>query len=298
MSKNKTESPARDGLNPVDGLIDPYNIEGLGQEVGKLGFRLLFYPQIPTTMAIINEQAFINEQALTGNTSPLIALTDHQTQGIGRDPTKIWYDIEGASILLSALFTTDQSTTAEFTDIVALRVCMALRQQGADVLIKAPNDIVSAATGEKVSGILVQNIYGETNQYIGTNVGIGVNVHYTKPQLDEYPTDYGATSLDLLSGGTTNRQQTLIGILEAIATAEPEARVINHTPSVRNRQDALWVEHSFLLGKHVSVVGDGLSIQGKVVGTQIGRGIVIETADSKRHGILVFESDTKVRLTN
>ncbi len=286
--------PRTDSLTGKDNpLPDPYDLSTLKPAMKNLGYRLLFLPQTLTTMGIVQERA------ITRDASLLVVLTDHQTQGVGRDLTKVWHDIAGCSILFSAFFSIDESATAEFADIVALRVCMALRQQGTDVLVKAPNDIVSSETGEKVSGILVQNIYGTKNtEYLGTNLGIGVNVHYTKPQLDRYPTDYGATSLDLITGRKTNRQQALISILEAIATAEPEARVINHTPSVRETQDGLWTKHSFLIGENVSVLDSGLVIQGRVVKTQIGRGIEIQTPDGKFHTVSIFDINTKVRLVN
>lgn len=276
----------------ISPLPNSYELNKLELALNTMGYRLLFLPETPTTMGDIEKKA-ISEDA-----SSLVILTDHQTQGVGRDTTKKWHDIPGSSILFSTFFNTNKTTTAEFADIIALKTCIALRKQGIDVLIKAPNDIVSSETGEKVGGVLVQNINGDENAYLGTNVGIGINVHYTKTQLGEYPTDYGATSLDVITGTRTNRQEILISILEAISTAEPEARVINHTPSVRKTQDDLWTKYSFLLGKDVSVFDGDLNMQGNVIKTQIGKGIVVKTPNGKEHVVSIFDTNTKVRLVN
>lgn len=273
--------------------IDPYSDSIIRTKLEKIGYEVLpFVRETPSTMLLIQEHA------LRGGKAPAVAYTDHQTKGVGREETKEWLDTLGCSILLSALFYLKEDAIAEFADMIALRVCLTLLDNQANVLIKAPNDIVDARNGKKVCGILVRNIYDPDNTYAGTNAGIGINVHYTDGQLAEYPTDYGAASLDTINGQFNNRQEILIGTLKAILTAGPEAIVIaNGNSSARQTQDRLWQKHSYLLGKNVSVTEEDRTLaEGIVVKTEIGRGITIQENDGIIHPVQVFDTNTKVRL--
>lgn len=283
-------SPAERGYSPAPDLYDHALIE---RKLNGIGFHVLpFEPVTKSTMLLTARYAH------SDGVLPTVAYTDHQTAGIARDETKIWHDNPGSSILFSVLLPVSEDPVAELSDLAALRVCLALQKTGADFKIKAPNDIVDATSGKKVSGVLVQNIYDGENHYAGTNIGVGVNVHYTDEQLTSYPTDYGATSVDTAAGKFNIRQELFIDILEGIATVVPEAiaMVKGESRSVRDVQNALWRENSYLLGETI-VVSEGEKNQiGTVINTEIGQGIVLLESDDTRTQIDIFNSDTKVRL--
>lgn len=296
LTKEGFNPPSSDALGIKDlGVSNPYNIPILEEALGNFGYRLQFYPEIPTTMTVIETAALSNEAPM------LVALADHQTNGVGRDETRQWHDTLGKSILVSILLNSDDRAASELADIIAIRTCQAIRKTGVNALIKAPNDIVDADTGKKISGILVQNVFDNKGRYKGTMVGIGVNVGYTQDELETYPTEYGATSVNALTGKANSRQQILIDILKGVSTAGEEAfaMAVNGNTSVRDEQNKLWQGYSYLLGKNVAIFeGDEKIVEGSVVETKVGNGIVIETENGQRHTQSIFDTDTKVRVVS
>ena len=282
------EKFSRDVLRPGEGTIvsDPYDIARLRQELTPIGFNLLFYPQIPTTMGVIEEQA------LAGNISPLVALTDHQTQGIGREG-RDWHDVPGKSILMSVLIRgINESAIATYADLVALSICRTLRQETAQsVQLKWPNDVVHQ--DRKVGGILTKNVYDGTGKHIATNVGIGINVHQTDAELP--PTDYGAGSLDSIAGRALEREFLVMQIVKAISEIGPDAEIIRVNPTTQAVYNHLWQESSSLLNRTVRVEGKDESVEGTVIDTQIGQGLVLQTASGQRK-ITIFDPSMKVRI--
>lgn len=279
----------QDTLGPGDLPIpDPYNIERLGVEMEQLGFGLLFLPETPTTMAVIEDHA------LRGATSPLVALTDHQTQGVGREG-RTWNDVAGKSILMSALVQIKESSIATYTDLVALRVCQVLRQATDQpvkpVKIKWPNDIVYE--DKKIGGILVRNIDDGQGEYVATIVGIGINVHQTESELP--PTDYGATSLDIVAGKPLSREDLVLQILTGIRGIGPDAEILEANPVTKAVYNQLWQELSSLLGRRVEVSGGEKPIVGKVTDSQIGQRLVVETPTGEQK-VILFDPKMKVRI--
>ncbi|GEM_PF-662279 len=287
----------QDTLEPGDlPFPDPYNIERLQGEMGLLGFRLSYSAETPTTMAVIRDEA------LAGNTSPLVALTDHQTQGVGREG-RIWHDTPGEAILMSVLVQIHEPSIATYTDLVALQICQALREtlrpapgQATDqpiklVKIKWPNDIVY--DDKKVGGILVEHIENGQGEYVATIVGIGINVHQEDSQLP--PTDYGATSLDIVAGKPLSREDLVLKILMGIRGIGPDAEIIEANPASKAFYDQLWRDSSSLLDRTVEVSGGEKPIVGIVTDTQIGQGFVVETPTGEQT-ILLFDTKMTIRI--
>ncbi|MBI2034117.1 MAG: hypothetical protein HYT11_00095 [Candidatus Levybacteria bacterium] len=274
--------------------LDRYNIPLLTAEMGKYGYDIVLHmAETITTM----EEA--RKLALIGNGMQAVVIADHQTQGVGRDEGKKWHDRPGCSILASVLLHIDDSVIYELSDLVALHLCGLLREttDSQAIKIKPPNDIV--ANGKKLAGILTQNIYDVNHRYKGTNVGIGINVHYTQDELETFPADYGATSLNLLTGDVNTRQSLLIDILPAIAAIGPDTEVINKNQSVRNEYDARWQYFSYVLGRFVRVYKDEQVVtEGEVIDTGVGRGILIATTDGCLKTISLFDSNTKIRISD
>ncbi len=284
------DSHPQDTLGPGDNpMPDPYDIERLEGKMGELGFRLAYSAEIPTTMAVIRDEA------LAGNTSPIVALTDHQTQGVGREG-RIWTDTPGKSILMSVLVQIREPSITTYTDLVALRICQAIReatdQPIKPVKIKWPNDIVYE--DRKVGGILVENIYDDQREYVATNVGVGINVHQEDSQLPH--TDYGATSLDSIVGKPLSKEDLVLQILRGIRGIGPDAEIAEVNPASRAVYDQLWKDFSSLLGRRVEVSGGEKLTVGKVIDTQIGQGLVLETQDGQTIKITMFDPNTTIRI--
>jgi biotin-(acetyl-CoA carboxylase) ligase len=273
-------------------------------------FKIVYIPETTSTMDLVDGLARFSAKN-NREFQPTVVVVDHQTTGIGRGDAgdeKKWQDIPELSMLFSIFIPQDrikEENLPELSDLIALRECMALRKTGGDFLIKAPNDIVDADTGKKVSGILARGIYAEDGEYLGANVGIGINVHYANNQLADFSTEpeYGATSLDTSTSRINNRLDLLADILTGISTVIPEAGVINtgnpdNPASVHAIQNALWRDHYFFLGKRVRAKeGDVTLAEGKVVETEIGNGFTLRSEDGASHSVQIFGTDTKVRLT-
>lgn len=272
---------------------DSYNIPALTAELGRIGYDMLLYDaEMPTTMDEARKLAMISSN------QRIVVLTDHQTGGIGREG-RFWYDKPGSSVLASFILHIDESLSCEYSDLIALRLCETLRivTNNDEIKIKAPNDIV--ASGKKLAGILTQNVYTDTNRYKGTNMGIGINVHYTQSELDTLSADYGPASLDLLTGDLNGRGQLLTKILSEMTTIGPDAEIINKNQSARDEYDARWKRLSYLLGRSVQIYqNEQVLTEGVVIDTGIGCGVLIATPDGNLNKISLFESNMKIRLSN
>ena len=268
-----------------------YKIDFLKKKIAELKFELLYISEVESTMQIIDEKARI-----TG-VNRIIALTDHQTKGIGRINRK-WLDHPGSSLMFSVLLQIPQSSIATFADLVALAVVNGLQKTTGltDIKIKYPNDIVFA--DKKLGGILVKNIYDNKLQYLGTNIGVGLNIHYTKGMFKDFQTDYPATSLDICTGTHINRQSLLLEILKALQYLDTEIKTIENNPRAKAQFDIQWQKASNMLGRKINILKQNATIaSGTVTDTALGKGIEIET-ENGRQWYSLFETDMKARIAN
>lgn len=267
------------------------NVSFLQSELEKSGYKKVFYfPEMTSTMPFIRALALQDP-------SQIVVIADHQTSGVGREG-RIWYDKPEASILMSILFQIPETAIGDFADLVALQTCIALREctKSDAPGLKWPNDIV--ANGKKLGGILVENIYDNNRIYRGTNVGIGINVHYSDEELAAYPTDYGAISLDTITGTINNRQTLILSILQRISTAVPDVIALQTNPSFRKEYDTMWQEFAWVLGKEIEVIKDDTIItSGTVIDARIGKGIVLRT-EKGIEWVNQFETQAHVRIKN
>ncbi len=271
----------------VEFVGDPYNLKTLIPRMEDLGYQFHYTPETPTTMILAEKYV------RTGNDEPAVFLADHQTQGRGREG-RVWLDKPGASLLTTAVLGIKDNTISIFADMVALHVVSILRSVPLidNVCIKYPNDLV--IDDKKVGGLLVTNIYDESRIYLGTSVGIGVNIHYTQEELANYPTDYGATALDLHTPKLNSRQLILWSFLENLRFLSIDAEVFGTNLQMQQDLNNLWRAHSSILGRKVQVETDNeVVVQGAVVDTQIGRGISL---GGKTQWFNQFNTKMKVRV--
>ncbi len=268
----------------------PFDVNLLKKVLSELGYKFYYYPKTDSTMKTIEERT------LAGASGAIVALTDHQTVGVGREGRK-WLDSPNCSLLFSVLYQIPQSAVAAFADLVALTICQALRSEtGTPIQIKYPNDLV--VEDKKFGGILVKNIYNEKLHYLGTNVGIGLNVHYTLEELDNFPTDYPATSLDVFTKSFVSRQDLLIEILRSLRFLSTEVKVFEANSNALESFEKIWKEASSILGRKVSISKHDQKVaEGLVVNTGIGKGIELQTKKEKVWFSL-YGTDMKARIIN
>ncbi len=267
-------------------VLDPYNLGELQPQVEGFGYQ--FHHILQTASSMILAEDYVK----AANEQPAVFLTDHQTQGRGREG-RVWLDKPGASILVTAVLGIKDSTIPTFADLVALHTTLILRSVPLidNVCIKYPNDLV--VSDQKVGGMLVINNYGGL-KYLGTSIGIGVNVHYNEEELDNYPTDYGATALDLHTPKPNSRQLILAALLEPLRFLAVDAETFTTNIEQQQRLNNMWRGLSSVLGRKVRVEAEGETlVKGRVVDTQIGKGILL---DGNKRWFNQFETKMKVRL--
>jgi BirA family biotin operon repressor/biotin-[acetyl-CoA-carboxylase] ligase len=269
--------------------MDKYNIDRLEKELGESGYDFSYFPELDTTMRIVLERV------MEGMSKNFLVLTDHQTEGVGREG-RVWMDTPNCSLMFSVMMRIQQSGIAVFADMVMLVVAEAIeRVTGVEsIRIKYPNDLV--IDDKKVGGLLVKNIYDENSCYLGTNIGIGINVHYEEEELKRFPTDYQATSLDAASKQTVKREEVLIEITKKLRYLPPEVEVINVNNYSLELYEKKWRKISGVLRREIMILkGDRIIERGKVVDVGLGRGVELQSGEKTRWFSL-FETDMKVRL--
>ena len=268
-----------------------YKIDLLKKKIAELEFELIYISEVDSTMRIIEKEARVNSK------DRIIVLTDHQTKGVGRIG-RLWLDCPQSSIIFSILMKIPQSSIATFADLVALAVINAVQKTTGltDIKIKYPNDIVLA--DKKLGGILVKNIYDDKLKYLGTNIGIGLNIHYTEDMFKDFLTDYPATALGICMGTPVNRQNLLLQILQTLRYLDTEIAALETNPRVKAQFDIQWRNASSMLGRKISILKQDIVIAtGLVTDAALGKGIELATTTGKKWYSL-FETDMKARIAN
>lgn len=266
---------------------DPYDIPILQSTLCQQGYEFYYTPQTTTTMDMAEEHAKTNGR------QPAIFLTDHQTKGQGRGKRRIWVDRPGQSVLMSVGLQINEETTPFFSDMAALHIVSSLRENlGLEGLgVKYPNDLV--IDDMKAGGILSRNVYRDT-EYLGTNVGIGINMHDASNELEGYSLEYQATSLDLHTSTKPRRQPLVIAILEGLRFVPIDAYIFMTNKIEQEKQHQRWRVLSSILNRKVQIrSGSEIVVTGIVTDTQIGKGIRIGTGWYDR-----FDETMKVRLAD
>lgn len=270
---------------------DQYNLDFLKRELGEMGYDFCYFQKTDSTMQAIEKSA------LQGNCKFMIVLADHQTGGMGRNG-RTWLDTPDNSLMFSVLFQIKEASIAVFADMVALTICQTLRRitGNTSIKIKYPNDIT--VNNKKIAGILVKNIYDENLRYLGTNLGVGLNIHYTSDMLEKFSTDYGATSLDICTSSFNNRQDLLIQMLRDLKYLSTEIEVVVSNSKAAEAFDKKWIEMSGMIGKKIAIIKNGRIIkEGVVTNAGIGKGIELQTLKEQKWFSL-FDTDMKARILN
>ncbi len=166
-----------------------------------VGRRLLFYPQLSSTM---DEAARLGQQGAEEGT---VVVAEVQTAGRGRQG-RSWVS-EPGNLLVSVLFRPDVSQLPFISIIGGIATARAVRKTtGLDPRIKWPNDLM--VQGRKVAGILAESsIAGHSVWY--AVLGIGVNVNLDPAQSEDIAAL--ATSLNAAAGRDVPRDDLLRQLL-------------------------------------------------------------------------------------
>lgn len=154
--------------------------------------------------------ALPNDLALDGT----IVLADHQSAGRGRSG-RVWLGEREDSLLFSLLLRpteVEQTFMGRFTALASLSLCELLLEQGAEVAVKWPNDLL--LNGKKVCGILSECIW-QGDQAERVVIGCGVNLGrgaFAGLQDARYP----ATSIEAEMGERPDRLTFLASFLRLL----------------------------------------------------------------------------------
>ena len=167
-----------------------------------------FHPEIDST----NRQALALAD-LSETETPLLVLTDRQTEGRGRG-SNAWWSAEG-SLTFSLLMdrgglATERTTLLSLTS--GLAICQAIERFAplADVGLKWPNDVY--LEGRKLAGILVELPASQPPRLV---VGVGINVNN---RMQDAPIEFRqrATSLFDCVQQEQDLNDVLIGCLQEL----------------------------------------------------------------------------------
>ena len=133
-----------------------------------IGQRVLYYPQLSSTMDIARQEA------LRGAAEGTVVVADEQIGGRGR-VKRVWLSPEG-SIALSIILYPGVINSPYLIMLASLAVVHSIEVvAGLKAQIKWPNDVL--ISDKKVCGILIEsNVRGDTVDY--TIISIGLNVNF------------------------------------------------------------------------------------------------------------------------
>jgi BirA family biotin operon repressor/biotin-[acetyl-CoA-carboxylase] ligase len=152
--------------------------------------------------------------------------------------------------------------------------------------LKWPNDLLTAETHRKISGILCEGVTMK-DRSPAVVAGIGINVN-SSPEDFSADLRTTATSLKMATGQSWSREQVLAAFLNSVETVFNEWQ---DAASLRPFMD-YWNRHDLLSGQAIAIE------QGQQIEEGVARGIddegrlLLETADGVR---LVHAGDVHLR---
>ncbi|MBM3121201.1 MAG: biotin--[acetyl-CoA-carboxylase] ligase [Chloroflexi bacterium] len=227
--------------------------------IGGLGLPLHFFESVGST----NDMAL--DLAQGGAPHGALVVADTQTRGRGRGDRR-WVTPAGTSLAFSVLLRPRLGAPQEAWGIGvagALAVVDAMEMEGAEGVVKWPNDILLG--GRKAAGLLVDALW-EEDQLQAAIVGIGVNVLEGSAPPDDQ-VDFPATSLQAALGRVVDRATLLQATLEALA------RWLPRVGSADLRQ--AWWQRMAYRDAWVSVEDRGSETRGRLEGIDADGGVIL-----------------------
>lgn len=231
-----------------------------------VGRNIMYKDSVDSTQAIAI--ALAEKQGAAGT----VVIAEQQSSGRGRLKRK-WLSPRGGiwmSVVIRPAIPTATSTMLPF--VAALAVCDAVRQAaGIPAALKWPNDVM--VNGKKVAGILLDlSAEAETVNYAVIGIGINANVDTAKIKIDREGRP-AITSLKEELGREVNRLQLAGALLEKL-----EQFYLMLERDGPASMVAEWKKRSDMLGRKVTVVQQGRSIEGVAHDVGDDGSLVLKTA--------------------
>jgi BirA family biotin operon repressor/biotin-[acetyl-CoA-carboxylase] ligase len=244
----------------------PWELAGL-LRTAVIGKSIVYRDSVGSTQAIAMALAEKHEDA-----AGTVVIAEQQSSGRGRLKRK-WLSPRGGiwiSIVIKPAIPTAASTMLPF--VAALAVCDAVRQvTGLPAALKWPNDVM--LKGKKVAGILLDlSAEAETVNYAVIGIGINANVDASKIKIDREGRP-AITSLKEELGRDTSRLQLVAALLEKLE----QFYVILEEGGPASIV-AEWKKRSDMLGKKVSVVQQGRTLEATAQDVGDDGSLVLKTA--------------------
>lgn len=224
--------------NAPEDSLSPSSIQN-GLSTVWAGRNIEYHPVIDST----NLRA--KALGLEGAPHGTLVIADLQTAGRGR-MQRSWESKPGDSILMSLLLRPEELPAMQATGIVlvaAVAAAMSCRDEGAEVFIKWPNDLIT--NGKKLSGMLLDmKLNGSFVDF--ALVGIGINVK-SFPYAEDLK---HASCLNDACGRQVSRTKVVAGFLthfERLYNRWTKEGIASILPVYR--------EYSITLGRRVRVIG-------------------------------------------
>ena len=227
--------------------------------------RIIYYPELPSTMAVAKE--------LARNDCPdfTTVIAGRQTGGRGR-LNRLWLSEEGG-LYFTMVLRPDLPPVFSFrvSFLASLTLARLLRDLfEIDASVKWPNDIL--VNERKISGMLSE-LEAEADRLAFINIGLGINVNN-----DPLTAQPEATSIKKILGRKVSKKDILYRYLDAfenkIQTADFD-RVV---------QD--WKQYTVTLNRDVRVVTNKKVITGRAVDVDDTGALILKCADGSLQKII------------
>jgi len=237
-------------------------------------------PEGPWRVEVVEESGSTNadvaDRFRSGEGEGLVLVAEHQTAGRGRLGRE-WVTPPRSSLIVSFLLEPDvlPERWPWLPLLTGVAAADAVRRvTGVGVGLKWPNDVL--ADGHKLGGILLERVErvstGSTSAGAAAVVGIGINCSQS---AEELPVP-GATSLQLVTGGSVDRTALLGALMEELTA---RYRVWQSGGDLR----AAYLELCLTPGQEVQVAVPGGSVVGRAEDVDEAGRLVVRTADGVEH---------------
>ena len=195
---------------------------------------------------------------------PLLILADHQTHGKGRY-SNVWNDEKRKSVLMTIVetnFIINNASVGLISHLVALTVCLALKEivTFQEIKIKWPNDIM--LDGKKIAGILIEQK--------GENILIGIGINAYKDSFEN--------AFLINKENKFGRQSIVISIIKRWSELKKEIES-GQSKNKLNYYAELWKNNSFILNKRVAMSLKDCVVIGTVKEIFLGGDVLVDLGD-------------------
>jgi BirA family biotin operon repressor/biotin-[acetyl-CoA-carboxylase] ligase len=239
---------------------NPYESISTALDTNFIGRRIIYFPQLSSTMDIARQEA------RKGAAEGTVIITGEQIGGRGRN-RRTWLTPPG-NIALSVILYPDVAWLPYLIMLASLAVTRSIRSvTGLKADIKWPNDILIG--GKKVCGILIENeITGDNTTRAIIGIGININVEESEIKGSSVP----VTSLEKETRQVVAKAylvSQLLGELERLYSRLPDGSEIFEE----------WRANLITLGKRVVVTTGKENLEGTADSVDASGALVLKLDD-------------------